>query len=50
MVFNRMKGVITARYAPLVLPQNLNAFPKGDYMKYLPDIMVREMLLLKNIW
>jgi len=36
MVVNRMEVVIMARYAPLVLPQNLNAFPTGDYMKYLP--------------
>jgi hypothetical protein len=35
MVVNRMKSIITAG-TPLVLPQNLNAFPKGDYMKYLP--------------
>jgi hypothetical protein len=36
MAVNRMEAIITARYAPLVLPQNLNAFPTGDYMKYLP--------------
>lgn len=28
--------IIAARYAPLVLPNNLNAFPTTDYMKYLP--------------
>jgi hypothetical protein len=36
MAVNRMKVIITTRYVPLVLPQNLNAFPIGDYMKYLP--------------
>jgi hypothetical protein len=39
-----------ARYAPLVLPQALYAFPDGDYMKYLPrfngegDVIVEEHL------
>jgi hypothetical protein len=36
MVVNKMDAIIVARYAPLVLPQNLNAFPTGDYMKYFP--------------
>jgi hypothetical protein len=51
MVVNRMEAIITTRYAPLVLPQNLNAFPTGDYMKYLPkyngegDITVEEHLV-----
>jgi hypothetical protein len=36
MVVNKMDVIIAARYAALVLPQNLNAFPTGDYMKYLP--------------
>jgi hypothetical protein len=36
MVVNRMDAIIAARYAPLVLPQVLYAFPAGDYMKYLP--------------
>ena len=33
---NRMCAIVDARYAPLVLPQTLNAFPGGDYQKYLP--------------
>jgi hypothetical protein len=33
---NKMDVIIVARYAPLVLPQNLNSFPTRDYMKYLP--------------
>lgn len=32
----RMDLSIFARYAPLVLPKKLNAFPVGDYQKYLP--------------
>ena len=27
---------MAARYAPLALPQPLNALPQGDYLKYLP--------------
>jgi hypothetical protein len=50
MVVNIMDAIIAARYAPLVLPQNLNAFPTGDYMKYFPrfngegDVTVEEHL------
>ena len=31
-----MDLIITARYAPLVLPQNLNYFPARGYQNYLP--------------
>ena len=31
-----MDRMVAARYAPLVLPQPLNALPGGDYQKYLP--------------
>ena len=31
-----INAIIAARYAPLVLPNNLNPFPTTDYMKYLP--------------
>ena len=31
-----MDRMVAARYAPLVLPQPLNALPEGDYQKYLP--------------
>ena len=30
-----MDSMVAARYAPLVLPQPLNALPGGDYHKYL---------------
>jgi len=36
MVVNRIEAIITSGYAHLVLPHNSNAFPTGDYMKYLP--------------
>ena len=31
-----MAAMVAARYAPLVLPQPLNALPAGDYQNYLP--------------
>jgi hypothetical protein len=31
-----MEAIIMTRYAPLVLPQNLNSFPTGDYLKHMP--------------
>ena len=31
-----MDRMVEARYAPLVLPQPLNAIPSGDYRNYLP--------------
>ena len=32
----RMELIVATRYAPLVLPNPLNALPQGDYLKYLP--------------
>jgi hypothetical protein len=32
----RMEAIIAARYAPLVLPQPLNALPADGYLKQLP--------------
>jgi hypothetical protein len=32
----KMERIIAARYAPLVLPNPLNAMPTGDYQKYMP--------------
>jgi hypothetical protein len=31
-----MELIVAGRYAPLSLPQPLNALPQGDYLKYLP--------------
>jgi hypothetical protein len=36
MAADRMDQIVAARYAPLVLPQVMYAFPPNDYMKYLP--------------
>jgi hypothetical protein len=33
---NRMDTIVTARYAPLVLPHPMNPLPAGDYLKYMP--------------
>jgi hypothetical protein len=35
----RMEAIIAARYAPLVLPQPLNALPADGYLKQLPKFM-----------
>jgi hypothetical protein len=32
----RMEAIIVARYAPLLLPQPLNALPTDGYLKQLP--------------
>jgi hypothetical protein len=46
----RMEAIIAARYAPLVLPQPLNALPADGYLKQLPkftgegDITIEEHL------
>jgi hypothetical protein len=39
---NIMDAIIAARYAPLVLPQPLNALPTGDYLKYMPKFTGEE--------
>jgi hypothetical protein len=47
---NRMDAIVTARYAPLILPHPMNPLPAGDYLKYMPkftgegDINVEEHL------
>ena len=33
---NQMDAIFAARYAPLVLPQPMNALPAGYYLKYMP--------------
>jgi hypothetical protein len=39
---NRMDAIVAARYAPLVLPQPMNALPAGDYLKYMPKFTGEE--------
>jgi hypothetical protein len=47
---NRMDAIVAARYAPLILPNPMNPFPAGDYLKYMPkftregDIIAEEHL------
>jgi hypothetical protein len=36
---NKMDSIMAARYAPLVLPQPMNALPAGDYLKYMPKFI-----------
>jgi hypothetical protein len=31
-----MERIVATRYAPLVLPNPINAMPTGDYQKYMP--------------
>ena len=33
---NRMDAIVAFKYAPLILPQPLNALPVGGYLKQLP--------------
>jgi hypothetical protein len=33
---NRMDAIVTARYAPLILPHPVNPLPARDYLKYMP--------------
>jgi hypothetical protein len=39
---NRMDAIVDARYAPLVLPQPINALPVGDYLNYMPKFTGEE--------
>jgi hypothetical protein len=34
---NKMVEIMVARYAPLVLPQPMNALPTTDYLKHMPQ-------------
>jgi hypothetical protein len=38
MVVNRMDEIVTARYAPLNLPQVMYSFSPNYYMKYFPRL------------
>jgi hypothetical protein len=40
--WNRMDAIMAARYAPLVLPQPMNALPIGYYLKYMPKFTGEE--------
>ena len=47
---NRMATMIAARYAPLVLPQVLNALPGGDYQKYMPRFDAQGEVTAEQHW
>ena len=42
--------MVAARYAPLVLPQHLNALPRGDYQKYLPRFNGQGETIAEEHW
>jgi hypothetical protein len=42
---NRMDAIVAAGYAPLVLPQPMNALPAGDYLKYMPKFTGEEDII-----
>jgi hypothetical protein len=46
---NKMDAIVAARYAPLVLPQPLNALPPRDYLKYMPKFTGEENVIVRNI-
>ena len=45
-----MDQIVAARYAPLVLPQPLNALLGGDYQKYLPRFNGQGETTAKENW
>ena len=47
---NRMAAMVAARYAPLVLPQPLDALPGGDYHKYLPRFNGQGDVIAEEHW
>jgi hypothetical protein len=50
MVANRMNAIIAAKYAPLVFPIGLHAFPTTYYMKYLSRYDGEGDVTDRNIW
>ena len=42
--------MVAARYAPLVLPQPLNALPGEDYQKYLPRLNGQGETIAEEHW
>jgi hypothetical protein len=39
---NKMDAIVVARYAPLVLPESMNALPARDYLNYMPKFTGEE--------
>jgi hypothetical protein len=45
---NKMDSIVAARYAPLILPQLMNALPFGDYLKYMPKFIGEEDITIEE--
>jgi hypothetical protein len=45
---NRMDSIVATRYAPLILPQPMNALPAGDYLKYMPKFTREEDITIEE--
>jgi hypothetical protein len=45
---NKMDAIMAARYAPLVLPQPMNALPIGYYLKYMPKFTGEEDIIAEE--
>jgi hypothetical protein len=45
---NRMDAIVATRYAPLILPQPINALPVGDYLKYILKFTGEEDITAKE--
>jgi hypothetical protein len=45
---NIMDAIVAVRYAPLVLPQPMNALPAGDYLKYMPKFTGEEDIITEE--
>jgi hypothetical protein len=44
----RMDAIVATKYAPLVLPQSVNPFPAGDYLKYMPKFPGEEDIIAEE--
>jgi hypothetical protein len=45
---NIMDAKVSARYAPLILPQSMNPLPAGDYLKYMPKFTREEDITMEE--
>jgi hypothetical protein len=45
---NKMDTIVATRYAPLVLPQPMNALPTRDYLKYMTKFTREEDIIAEE--
>ena len=45
---NRMDAIVSARYAPLILPHPVNPLPTRDYLKYMPKFTGEEDITIEE--